>query len=87
MVKGNAHIIDMQHKLGAQRGKFRQARLRLKAAPKIIADVARKAALERRQPRQLRQAVPAEYLVQHGKRRFVLHNTIKQGPAIFDFQG
>ena len=72
MVKGNAHIIDMQHELGAQRGKFRQARLRLKAAAKIIADITRKASLEWRQPSQFWQAVAPQYLIQHGKRCFVL---------------
>jgi hypothetical protein len=57
MVKGNPHVIDMQHEVRAQRWKFRKPRVRLKAAAEIIADVARKPPLKRRQARQFRQAI------------------------------
>ena len=87
MIKGNAHIIDMQHEFGTERWEFGQARMRLKTASKIIADVTRKAPLKWRQPRQFRHAIAAEYLIQYGKRRFILRNTIKRGLAILDFQG
>ena len=87
MVEGNAHIIDMQHEIGTQRGKLRKPRMGLKAAAEVIADVARNAPLEWRQARQLRQAVAGENPVQHNQRRIFLHNSIKQGPAIGDLQG
>lgn len=87
MVKGNAHIIGMQHEIGTERRKFRQARVRLKTAAKIIADVTRKAPLKWRQARQFRHAITAQYLVQQDQRCFVLYNAVQQGPAILDFQG
>jgi hypothetical protein len=87
MVKGNAHVIDMQHEVRAQRWEFRQARVRFKTAAKIITDVTRKPTLKRRQTRQFRQAIAAEYLIQYRKRRFIVRNAIQQGLSILDFQG